>query len=355
MKTINFQVLLLWFSIFSIAFSSCSEDSASLPQNPGNGGNGDGNTVVNPNEKYDILSDIIYDDLVYVEKGNLESKEIESFYISQYEVTQFFWEYVMKFSGKTASGGYLNSLSNYPLSYAPLSPSGFQKDYPAYYMNFNDINNYFLPRLKEITGIEFYLPTVDEWEYAAKGGNKSKGYVYAGSNNINEVAWYRNNSNNNLHAVGQKKNNELGIYDMSGNVYEWCRNWPENETVIYGRMIYRGGAYGDDASHCVTSTSITSTVDAPINSNGAGFRIVMYNFNVTAEANDINYGKVTINGGNNAQLVKKGDKINLMATPSTGYKFSNWSINGEVVGSSNPLTITVNNNLTIIANFTEDL
>jgi len=71
----------------------------------------------------------------------------------------------------------------------------------------------------------YRLPTEAEWEYAARGGNKSKGYEYSGSNDIGEVAWYDSNSGSKTHAVGGKKLKELGIYDMSGNVYEWCHDW----------------------------------------------------------------------------------------------------------------------------------
>jgi formylglycine-generating enzyme required for sulfatase activity len=78
----------------------------------------------------------------------------------------------------------------------------------------------------DITQVEGYcLPTEAEWEYAARGGNKSKGYVYSGSNNIDEVAWYDKNSGGKTHPVGEKQSNELGLYDMSGNVYEWVQDW----------------------------------------------------------------------------------------------------------------------------------
>ncbi len=83
----------------------------------------------------------------------------------------------------------------------------------------------FVKKLNKLTGKNFRLPTEAEWEYAARGGNKSKGYNYSGSNNIDEVAWYESNSGETTHPVATKKANELGLYDMSGNVYERCSDW----------------------------------------------------------------------------------------------------------------------------------
>jgi len=127
---------------------------------------------------------------------------LSNFYIGKYEVTQEEWEVVM---GSNPS--YLIGAKN-----------------PVERISWDDCEE-FLTRLSELTGRKFRFPTEAEWEYAAIGGSQSQGYTFSGNNKINAVAWYEDNSGFKSHAVGGKDPNELGLYDMSGNVMEWCQDW----------------------------------------------------------------------------------------------------------------------------------
>lgn len=130
---------------------------------------------------------------------------------------------------------------------------------PVEMMNWKELHE-FIVKLSLLTGRLFRLPTEAEWEFAARGGNKSKGYRYAGSNDPNKVAWYENNKNSRNHPVAQKTPNELGLYDMSGNVWEWCENG-----------YCRGGVY---FIHDLTPTSRTLRSTSDIGRyDDVGFRL----------------------------------------------------------------------------------
>ena len=164
-----------------------------------------------------------------------------NYYVGKYEVTQALWQAVMG-----------------------SNPSIFKgDDLPVEEVSWKDCQK-FITKLNAMTGKRFRLPSEAEWEYAARGGKKSRGYLYSGSNAIGDVAWYEGNSSFMTHAVGTKQPNELGIYDMTGNVWEWCQDRygsysssPQtNPTGAVGgsRRVFRGGSWSYSARRCCTSS-----------------------------------------------------------------------------------------------------
>ena len=212
---------------------------------------------------------------------NAHPVSLSSYSIGQTEVTQALWETVM---GTNPSANTAN------------------KQLPVTNISWYDCQE-FIKKLNQQTGMRFRLPTEAEWEYAARGGQKSKGYTYAGSNDLKEVAWYNGNSANTLHAVAQKKPNELGIYDMSGNAWEWCHDWhapyptthqynplgPEVGKVVGKRYlrVFRGGSYGYEAAYLQNVFRDITGPEPNIGTGNLGLRLVL--------SDDVNFQTIHVN------------------------------------------------------------
>ena len=191
----------------------------------------------------------------YDDEKPTHSVTLSSFYLCKYEVTQALWRAVM-----------VNNPSSFKANSLPVEN-----------VSWNDCQT-FISRLNNLTGKNFRLPTESEWEYAARGGNRSRGYKYSGSNVLSDVAWYDDNSGSKTHPVGSKSPNELGLYDMSGNVWEWCSDWygtyssssQTNPTGVSSgsNRVYRGGSWINDSRYCRSSDRCGSAPDYRCNRLG---------------------------------------------------------------------------------------
>jgi formylglycine-generating enzyme len=174
----------------------------------------------------------------YEEEYPPHTVTLSSYYIGKYEVTQAQWMTVMG-----------------------SNPSHFQgcDECPVESVSWDDVQE-FLSRLNQLTGKNFRLPTEAEWEFAARGGSIGSPSLFAGGNDLDSVAWNEYNSGDRMHPVGLKAPNELGLYDMSGNVWEWCNDWfgdydstaktnPRGPSKGICRLT-RGGSWYHDALHC---------------------------------------------------------------------------------------------------------
>jgi formylglycine-generating enzyme required for sulfatase activity len=215
-------------------------------------------------------------DMVFVEGGQfnmgsntgglnekpVHSVKLSSFYIGKYEITQEQWQAVMG-----------------------TNPSKFNncKNCPVENVSRHDVQ-LFIKELQIQTGMGYCLPTEAQWEYAARGGKRSKGYKYSGSNELDAVGWFSLNSDNKTHIVGTKRSNELGIFDMSGNVHEWCLDLYSEQYLnvsafnptgpLFGRgCVIRGGNFLCAEVGCVNSRR--GAIGGSISSETYGFRLAL--------------------------------------------------------------------------------
>lgn len=162
----------------------------------------------------------------YDDEKPVHAENVATFYIGRTEVTQDLWLAVMGSNPSNFRGGNL----------------------PVEQVSWTECQA-FCERLRQLTGRQFRLPTEAEWEYAARGGNRSRGYKYSGGNDLYYLGWYTDNSGSTTHPVGTKQANELGIYDMSGNVWEWTSDlWSSNYSSYRNggsgsNRVYRGGGW----------------------------------------------------------------------------------------------------------------
>ena len=211
-----------------------------------------------------------YDEEATSLEGPVHEVTVSEFYINKYEVTQLLWEAIM---GETP---------NKEKDMQWEDEFGKGDNYPAYRISYNEVET-FIGKLNEYTGLRFSLPTEAQWEYAARGGKNTYYELYAGGYNVLEVAWIDSNSDK-CSEVGKKEANGLGLYDMSGNVWEMCQDWyydyteeavtdPVGEEYNQGYKVFRGGSWNTNAQQARVTARYRQGIH--YRDYNTGFRLVI--------------------------------------------------------------------------------
>lgn len=217
--------------------------------------------------KFEMGGDDNQSEVTEADERPIHSVTLLDFWIGKYEVTV---------------AQYRTYCNETGVSMPPIPIWGWNDNQPIVNVNWSNAKG-FADWLSKKTGQQYDLPTEAQWEYAARGGNLSQNKVYAGSNNLGIVGWFGVNSVNEVHLVGQKQANELGIYDMSGNVWEWCRDWygpystqsqhePSGPDSGKYRVV-RGGSARRNSQGCRVAYRNFHSPDFHYSSNG--FRVVL--------------------------------------------------------------------------------
>ena len=214
-----------------------------------------------------------YDEEATSLEGPVHEVSVSEFYINKYEVTQLLWEAIM---GETP---------NKEKDMQWEDEFGKGDNYPAYRISYNEVET-FIGKLNEYTGLRFSLPTEAQWEYAAKGGKDTYYSLYAGGGDVLEVAWIKSGSIydiNKCSEVGKKNANGLGLYDMSGNVWEMCNNWYYDykdvcDTITSGEAytgykVFRGGSWNTNAQQARVTARYKQGIH--YRDYNTGFRLVI--------------------------------------------------------------------------------
>lgn len=247
--------------------SETSNYNQSPPSNPGNNTNNSPKTDIFANSMVLVKGGTFLMGCSPTKDGNCQNDEtpthwvtLSDFYMGKFEVTQKEWNVIMG----------TNPSENKGCDNCPVEKVSWQD------------TQQFISKLNSLTESKYRLPTEAEWEYAARGGATRQGLKYSGSNILDEVAWFISNSGRKTHPVGGKKANSLGLYDMSGNVWEWCSDYygsfsgsaqinPKGPNIGSYRML-RGGSWIQDASYS-RSANRNKTIPT-YTGNDVGFRIV---------------------------------------------------------------------------------